>query len=467
LVQCKCMRKKSLGFISIALILIGVTLLWIGSRREITLIVDGQPMRLWTRAMWVGWALKDAGINVHSSDVINPTLNQLIGWRATILMNRSRRISVYKPGSVENVFYNSSFIIGNLLASANVKVFPGDMIRWNGLVVSVDFKLPLLPGYALFFTPARSIQIEKGEKPSFFFSSGTTLGDVLWQNGEQLIQADLLSTPFEQIAVEVSKINLQRARYVTVEIGGMQFKGMSAGQKVSQGLDDVGLILEGLDYSIPSEDEVLPVDGKLKVMRVDEAVELQQSLIPYETEYVADQETELDQRSVVQPGKFGIQVTRKRIKYEDGNQRDGVTDSQWTASEPVTQKLGYGTKIVIRTLDTPDGPIEYWRTLNVYATAYSPCGLGNVPKCYYGTSLGVPVKRGVIAVIYKWFLLMGGEPVYVPGYGKAIIADVGGGIPGRDWIDLGFTDAELEEWHQYVTLYFLTPVPPDVPWILP
>jgi len=44
---------------------------------------------------------------------------------------------------------------------------------------------------------------------------------------------------------------------------------------------------------------------------------------------------------------------------------------------------------------------------------------------------------------------------------------VGGGIPGQYWIDLAFTDADFEPWHQNTILYFLTPVPADIPWILP
>jgi hypothetical protein len=51
--------------------------------------------------------------------------------------------------------------------------------------------------------------------------------------------------------------------------------------------------------------------------------------------------------------------------------------------------------------------------------------------------------------------------VYVPGYGIATILDVGGGIPGRPWIDLGYSDSDYVSWHQWVTVYFLSPPPPE------
>jgi 3D (Asp-Asp-Asp) domain-containing protein len=56
----------------------------------------------------------------------------------------------------------------------------------------------------------------------------------------------------------------------------------------------------------------------------------------------------------------------------------------------------------------------------------------------------------------------------VPGYGFAYACDTGGGVKGR-WIDLGYEDDNYQPWHQYVTVYFRTPVPsPDsIAWIIP
>jgi hypothetical protein len=34
------------------------------------------------------------------------------------------------------------------------------------------------------------------------------------------------------------------------------------------------------------------------------------------------------------------------------------------------------------------------------------------------------------------------------------------------WIDVAYSNEDYVGWHRYTTLYFLTPVPADVPWIL-
>ena len=152
-----------------------------------------------------------------------------------------------------------------------------------------------------------------------------------------------------------------------------------------------------------------------------------------------------------------MRMIRKSIAAED---------TTWIAKEARPQIIGRGTKVVVQTMDTPQGPIEYWRSVNVYATSYSPCRSGG-DRCYPGTSSGLPVQQGVIGVTSSWYNLMVGQRIYVPGYGIGTIADIGGGIPGTYWIDLGYSDDDYVAWYSNVTIYFLTPVPDNIPWILP
>jgi 3D (Asp-Asp-Asp) domain-containing protein len=87
-------------------------------------------------------------------------------------------------------------------------------------------------------------------------------------------------------------------------------------------------------------------------------------------------------------------------------------------------------------------------------------------KCYPNTSSGKPVQKGVIAVTLAWYRYMQGLPVYVPNYGFATIEDVGGGLPDRHWIDLGYSDEDWVGWGGWMTIYFLAPAPSNVMWIL-
>jgi resuscitation-promoting factor RpfB len=231
-----------------------------------------------------------------------------------------------------------------------------------------------------------------------------------------------------------------------------------------------GYPLQDLDYSVPAESDPLPADGKIKVVRVTEQILYEQKTIPYTTDLVPDPELELDQHKVVEEGSVGLQTARIRIRLEDGVEKSRVTEDFVTLRDPVTRQEAYGTKIVYHTIDTPDGPITYYRAITVTATSYSPCNSG-VSECLYGTSTsGVSVKKGVIAVRVEWYRLLKGSQMYIPGYGIGTIYDTGYYPYNPMWIDLGFTDAEFKLYGKFypsITVYFLAPAPANVPAILP
>ncbi|MFU8774047.1 MAG: 3D domain-containing protein, partial [Anaerolineales bacterium] len=121
--------------------------------------------------------------------------------------------------------------------------------------------------------------------------------------------------------------------------------------------------------------------------------------------------------------------------------------------------IGYGTMIVPRTLDTPDGSYQYWRALDMYAVSYNPTSAGGTI-----TASGLPLRKGLVAVDPRYIPL--GTRLYVPGYGEALAADTGGGVHGRI-IDLGYSDGDYEHWSRNVTVYFLWPPPENIAWIIP
>ena len=101
----------------------------------------------------------------------------------------------------------------------------------------------------------------------------------------------------------------------------------------------------------------------------------------------------------------------------------------------------------------------------MYATSYHPCAFSD--GCHYTTRNGCTLEKGVVAVAAEWYPTMVGQYVYIPGYGKGVVCDSGWGIEGRYWIDLGYADEDFINWHSYVPVYFLTPVPETVLWVLP
>jgi resuscitation-promoting factor RpfB len=253
----------------------------------------------------------------------------------------------------------------------------------------------------------------------------------------------------------------------------------SAAASVGQALAEAGLPLVGLDTSEPGETAALPANGQIRVVRVVESLSLSQKSIPFGTRTELSADLEIDQQALLQPGSAGLSIARTRTRFEDGKQVSQVSEGQTIVRPAQDRILGYGTKIVVRTAVVDGQSITYWRALRLFATSYSPCQSAGVPgKCYYGTSSGKKVQRGVVAMVYYWYLLFGGQPLYIPGYGFASVEDVGGGCPSaagavgcpggsHTWVDLGWTDEEYQPMSGWMTVYFLTPVPDNPGYILP
>jgi 3D (Asp-Asp-Asp) domain-containing protein len=133
-----------------------------------------------------------------------------------------------------------------------------------------------------------------------------------------------------------------------------------------------------------------------------------------------------------------------------------------------------GTKIVLKTATVNGVEIQYWRMLQMYATVYSPCTSGGSKQCSYGTASGLRAGKGVVAVDPGLYAYLNGQRIYVPGYGSAVIGDIGGGyiieqnlgVSRYRWIDLGFDDNNLTDMTGWVTVYFLAPVPASIPDVL-
>jgi uncharacterized protein YabE (DUF348 family) len=461
------MDKKYISLISFWIFLMGVGFLILGSERPVTIYINGQPQVVETRAFTVGWALNDANISISPSDQVLPGISNWLGWDTPIYINKASHVFLSIQASQAPVSYESvERIPGNILAQAGVHLFPGDQILWNGESIDFSASLPVKSTYHLQLKPGKPITLVHNGYENRIYSSAATVGSALWNNNVYITAADSIWPNLNAPVTTNQKLFVSTARIIQVKINGETVSGKTAGGTVGEALSDIGISLQGLDYSIPDETAPVPENGTIQVVKVHEEVIIEQNKIPFDSEFAADAEMELDQRGVTQAGEFGIEASRVRVRYEDGEEVNRIVENTWIAKEPVTEKFGYGTKVVIRTMDTPNGPIEYWRAIPVYATSYSPCRLG-VPGCSYGTSSGLPMQHGIIGVTLQWYRLMSGTNVYVPGYGKAVIADVGGGIPGKYWIDLAYLDDTYVPWSSTVMLYFLTPVPENITYILP
>ncbi|HEY9076561.1 MAG TPA: ubiquitin-like domain-containing protein [Anaerolineaceae bacterium] len=432
----------------------------------VTVITEEKVMKVQPFPPTTAAALAAAGIKLAEADRVEPGLGALRLPGASVRVTRARAVVIWEDGEVRSL-QSASRLPVFLLAAAGVALQPEDELLWNGKVIEPHEVLPLADTYTLQVVRGGVISIEEGGNRRVINTAvNSSTGQALWQAGVRLRAGDMVSQPLDRVLRTGMNISLQRSRPVTIILAGQTIFTRSLAKMVGQALADAGVGLQGEDYSLPAEEMPLPDDGEIRVVRVKEEVLLKENAVPYKTSQQADPKTELDQRSVIQAGQVGLRVSRERIRYEDGLEVSRKIEAEWEAVPPRDQINGFGTKVVVKTTQTPDGTIEYYRAVEVYATSYSPCRTG-LEKCSYSTASGIRLTKGIVAVSLPWYRSMAGQRVYIPGYGVGVIADTGGGIPGRYWIDLGYDEDNFVNWHQTVTLYFLTPVPGNVLWILP
>lgn len=353
-----------------------------------------------------------------------------------------------------------------MMAEAGLTLSPADKIYANGVEVPADAALPADSTTTLQVRRAVDVTLVTPDGQTTFQSAAQTVGQAMAQTGLLLYASDFLSPPAQTPLNTPVMVTYRPARELTVSLDGTAITVKSSALTVGQALAEAGIPLIGLDYSRPAEAKPVPANGRIKVIRVVESFSMQQKSIPFQIEYQTSDELELDTQNLLQAGEQGLAVTRVRMRTEDGVQVSTETEPETIVRIPVNQIVGTGTKPVVRPLPGVAG-LQYWRAVRMYATSYSPCRSGVPGRCHTGTASGLPVKRGVVGMKRAWYNAMQGQPVYIPDYGVAVVADVGGGFPdGRAWIDLGYSDDDWQNWSGWVTVYFLTPIPPNIVYVM-
>ncbi len=458
------MKKLTLRLAGLCLFAGGLLLVLLSLPKTVYLIDNGENIALRTTALTVGQFLRTAGVRLGLEDRVFPSLDSWLSDEGTVKIERAAPVLIHADGK-EWSFNSLERIPANLLLKAEVQLYPGDLVYVQGLPVDPGKPLPAAAAYDLSVRRAVHIQLTEDGQARSIYSTAATLGQALWQAGIALHVTDRLSPPADTpLLVDglanpiLEKSSLLSGHDLTIHIGKQQIQVRTAAASVGEALAEIGLTPQGLDYSLPAGNSAIPADGQIRLVRVQETVTVEQTPLPFKTEYQPVSDLEIDHQSVVDPGEYGLTAHRVRVRYEDGKEISRQVEKEWTAREPQNKIIGYGTKVVMHTLKVDGGTIQYWRALQMWATSYHPSETGDT------TASGMPLKKGVAAIDTRYIPFF--TQMYIPGYGKAVAADTGSGVKGR-WIDLGYSDSNYESWHEWVTVYFLWPPPDSIVYIIP
>ena len=430
----------------------------IGLRKTINLSLDGQTSSLTTYAFTVGGLLHQQSIPLGEQDYLEPALDEWLKNRQTVTLVRAIPVQIWADGRLVSL-HSPSRSPQELLAQAGLTTGPGDQLLWHGRPYPPELAFPdEIQAIELQIKRAVAFSLIEGKQTYTLSSTAATLGEALWEAGIRYTEADRLDPPASTPLQAGLQARLTRARPITVHTLSGDLPSFTTATTVGEALAQVGLALQGLDYSLPGESEAIPAGGQITLVRVREEVRIEQTPLAFETQYQPVADLEIDHQSIIQTGEYGLTAQRVRIRYEDEVEVSRLMESEWIARPPQARIIGYGTLIVMHTTTVDGITIDYWRALTMYATSYYPAVTSNT------TASGLPLQKGVAAVDIRYIPFY--TRMYIPGYGEAIAADTGGGVIGR-WIDLGYSDEDYVAWHSNVTVYFLWPPPDNVVWIIP
>ena len=461
------------------------------TRTQVTVMVDGYgyPEPFHTHQTSVEAFLKEAGLEVHHKDIVSPGLEASIAPGEVVSVRRARPVAVQVDGrTIETQTHSQA--LDDLLLELGIALNPRDKVIIDGREVSLTANLPghnptsrLVSSrggnrdwhsqgedvpLCIVIQRAVPIHLDDGGALATLYTTEATVGEALRAEGINLYLADLVDPSLGSPISAGMRVSIQRSKPITIQVDGRLVKTRTRRETVSEALAQEGIALMGKDYTEPSVDAYINYGVAIRVVRVKEEMVIEQDPISFETAWQPDPNLELDHQRLDQEGADGVTKRRIRTVYEDGEEVEQVLEAEWVDCEPTNKIIAYGTKIVLRELETPDGVLKYWRKIRVLATSYTAATSGKSPDHpQYGvTFLGWPMRKGIVAVDPTVINLE--TEMYVPGYGVGVAADTGGKIRGRH-IDLGYEEDDLQWWYKWVDVYLLAPAPPadQIRWVLP
>src|SRR3990172_307695 len=295
-------RVRWLALVAALLVLLAG---YLSLTRSVTILADGQAIKVATRAITVRGALDAAGLHLGSQDEVEPSPFSLLRNDLVIALRRAAYVQLHADGRSYGKL-TAERELSTLLAEWDISLGESDRVLLAGRPVSLEEELPYSPLLILQVRRAVEVKLDEDGEQKTISSSASTLGEALAEAGVELYAADRLQPAPETRLDGPITATLVRAEPIEIVIAGRTLQLRTAAATVGEALAEAGIALQGLDYSKPADDQPIPQDRSIRVVRVSETLLLDLENTPHETEWKPDTEAELDFTSVIKMGEDGV-----------------------------------------------------------------------------------------------------------------------------------------------------------------
>ncbi|CAM3254726.1 G5 and 3D domain-containing protein [Filibacter tadaridae] len=376
---------KSLRSKQIAITIVSLTLfvtiislaLYEGTKKSVTLDVNGEELEIKTHANTVGKLLSEQEIKIAKHDIVTPSVKTPIKDGLAVSWDQAKQVAI-QVDKTKKVVWTTKETVGKVLAEAGIGITEHDsvipeMTEQIGDVDSINIE------------KAFEVTLNDGGKKQTLRSTSTTVADFLKRENIQLNELDRLKGNAEEVLKPNSIVKVIRVEKVT------------------------DVVEESANFAVETRNDSSLLKGREKVVQQGKKGKVSRKFEIVKENGKEVSRSLLVEKVLVKPQKKVVAVGSKVMVASASKARKRVTS--------------------VSRSNAPSGGKELFMT----ATAYTAQCNGCSGITATGINLHSNPNLKVIAVDPSIIPL--GSKVWVEGYGYAIAGDTGGAIKGKK-IDL-------------------------------
>ncbi|QED45874.1 G5 and 3D domain-containing protein [Cytobacillus dafuensis] len=291
--------------------------------------------------------------------------------------------------------------------------------------------------------PAKQVHIVKDNEKKTIWTLSNTVQELLQEQEIAITEHDKVQPNLEKKIKNNLEITVNKAFPLTLSDGGKEKKVWSTSTTVGDFLTQQGITLNELDRTEPKAEEIVKENDNIQIIRVEKVTDVVEEPIQFAVVTKKDSSLAKGSQKVINQGKEGLLTKEYEVVLENGKEISRKLISEKKSKEKQDKVVAVGTKPLAVQQVASRGS-ESGQEIYVDSTAYT----ANCNGCSGRTATGINLRSNpdvkVIAVDPSVIPL--GTKVYVEGYGYAIAADTGGSIKGNK-IDVFFSSkADAYRW---------------------
>lgn len=279
------------------------------------------------------------------------------------------------------------------------------------------------------------VQGPTGKRQLSIWTFATGVKAILMKAGVRVNSHDRIRPA--KVLQASDQIHLQKAIPVTVEMNTTRERVWTTQYTVGSALALAQVKLGPLDVVKPSPTTRINAGTMVQVIRRQWVTKHLIVRIPFAIHHRPDPQLAKGKTVISQQGRYGERVKTFRDLMQAGKVIKVVPAGERRIAPSRAEVIDYGTA---QPISRGGAVVQFVKVIPMIATAYWPDPAWSSGYTY----TGLKAQYGIAAVDPSVIPL--GTRLYIPGYGFALAADIGGGIKG-DRIDLCYdTLAQCETW---------------------